>query len=79
MARTATELGYAHPLIGQSVWVRAGAKPAGWGDEDFDDPIYGGVSGRTVTDVAQAEDGHPFGTVEVYGWYWDFADIELDG
>jgi hypothetical protein len=74
MARTAQDLGYAHPLIGEGVTARAGAKPAGWGDDEFDERL---PMNATVTDVAQAEEGYPFGTIEAGGWYWDPKDLIL--
>ena len=80
MARTATDLGYAHPLIGTHVTIRDGALPAGWLEDGTDFLEEWGNAGRgTVADVAQAESGYPFGTVLVHGWYWDWADIESIG
>lgn len=73
--RSATELEYPHPLIGHVVTVRRGAKPAGWDpDEEFgeDPPVY-----ATVKDVATAEDGYPFGTLEAGGQWWDFKDVQF--
>lgn len=66
-----------HLLIGVGVRVLPDAKPVGWDtDESFDD--HPGIGYKTVTDVASSEDGCPFGSVEVAGWYWDPRDLSLN-
>jgi hypothetical protein len=61
-----------HFAIGMTAEVRAGAKPAGWGDEPFTEsrPIM-----RPITDVGPSEEGSPLGTFEVGGWFWDPRDV----
>lgn len=77
MAQSAQDLGYPHPLIGQTVRVKPGAKPSGWDpDENFDDAPASHYT--TVKDVAVAEEGYPFGTVEVGGWWYDLADVAFN-
>jgi hypothetical protein len=76
MARSATQDGYEHPLIGQLMGINedAGAKPAGWPeDQNFTD--YPTRAMSPVTDVSGSEDGYSFGTIEVAGWYWDPKDL----
>lgn len=65
-----------HLLIGVGVRVLPRAKPVGWGDDPFND--HPGNGYKTVTDVASTEDGCPFGSVEVAGWYWDPRDLALN-
>lgn len=75
MAKTANELAYPHPLVGEVVKLDPTAKPAGWDeDEPFTDHPTSGFT--MITDVAVAEDGYPFGTVEASGWWWDIKDVE---
>ena len=64
-----------HPLIGEMVWVKEGAKPAGWPeDEEFDD-LRGGYA--PVTGIASAEEGFPFGTIEVGGWWYAPESLQI--
>lgn len=64
-----------HFAIGAAASVRAGAKPAGWPEgERYDDGL---PQNRPIEAVAEAEDGLPYGSFEIDGWWWDPADIEL--
>lgn len=79
MARSAQDLEFPHPLVGQVAILRAGVKPAGWDeDEPFDELPYADTRRGTIKDVAVAEEGHPFGTVELAGWWWDLRDFILE-
>lgn len=66
------DITYDHFVVGLVVDVKAGAKPVGWGDDDFDEPC---PTHAAVTCVAGSEAVAPFGSFEVGGWYWDPRDI----
>lgn len=61
-----------HFALGLVVTVRSGAKPAGWGDEPFDEEV---PVRRSITEVASTEKDYPHGSFEVGGWFWDPSDI----
>jgi len=61
-----------HFAVGLVVDVKDGAKPVGWGDDPFTEsvPKY-----RAVEAVAGSEEGCPFGSFSVGGWYWAPEDV----
>lgn len=65
-----------HFAIGLTATVQDGATPVGW-DESMGEFDLVSASTAQITAVASSEEGCPFGSFEVHGWYWDPADLEI--
>lgn len=68
-----------HFAIGLPVFVREGAKPAGWGDEKFSGTSHWTRDdyGRTFVITGVHDDGREISTFEVDGWFWYAEDLRI--